>query len=212
VRAALPDEGGLDELIDDLQTLRGEAYERAVAAVKNARFTDFLLAQGAWIEGRGYVSEDDALEQPLGEFSAELLHRRHRKLLRATNDLGALDEEARHKLRIRVKKQRYASEFFRSLHPGRRTDAYIGSLAKLQDALGELNDAATARRLLNQRVEELERAGSNRVGELRYAAGLVVGWQAHEAARRWRKLAEKWQDSRKLKRFWPKPSAKEDVP
>jgi triphosphatase len=210
VNGALPDEPGLEELIEDLQAQRSEAYERAVAAVKDARFTDFLLAQGAWIEGRGYLIEDGALDRPLGAFAAELLHRRHRKLLRAANDLSTLDEEGRHKLRIRVKKQRYASEFFRSLHPGRRTEAYIESLAWLQDTLGELNDAATARRLLNQRVEELERTGSNQAGALRYAAGLVIGWHAHEAARRWRKLAEKWQDSRKLKRFWPKPEAKED--
>lgn len=211
VRAALPDEPGLDALFEDLLAARGQAYERAVAAVKHARFTDFLLAQGAWIEGRGYLAERGALDRPLDAFSAELLHRRHRKLLRAAGDLAKLGEEARHELRIRVKKQRYASEFFRSLYPGRRTAAYIKSLAKLQDALGELNDAAAARRLLNGRVEELERQGSNQAAEMRYAAGLVIGWQAHEAARRWRGLAEKWQDSRKLKRFWPKPAAKEDV-
>jgi len=102
-------------------------------------------------------------------------------------------------------------EFFRALHPGKRTERYIRGLARLQDALGELNDAAVARRVLAARAERLARAGSNQAAELHYAAGLVVGWQSHEAARRWHKLVAEWKDCRRLKRFWPKPEGGEEV-
>ena len=212
VRAALPGEDGLWALSEDLDAARGDAYGRAVAAVSDARFTDLLLATGAWIEGRGYLGSAEALERPVADFANDLLHRRHRKLMRAAADLGALDEPERHRLRIRVKKQRYAAEFFRSLYAERRAARYVKGLARLQEALGELNDAVTARRVLKDRIDHLERAGSNRVGELRHAAGLVVGWQAREAGRRWRKLVEEWGDQRRLRRFWPKPESEEANP
>jgi inorganic triphosphatase YgiF len=209
---ALPEEAGLDALSEDLVAAREEAYERAVAAVSDQRFTDFVLAQGAWIEGRQYVADTTELERPVEDFAAEVLQRRHRKLVRAAAYLADLDDAGRHDLRIRVKKQRYAGEFFHALFPGKRAAQYTTGLAKLQDALGQLNDAAVARQVMAERVESAERVGSNRATDLRYAAGVVIGWQAREAARRWRKLAAKWQDSRRLKRFWPKPAAKEDVP
>lgn len=212
VRAALPDEDGLWALAEDLDAARSDAYGRAVAAVGDPRFTDLLLAGGAWIEGRGFLAAAEQLERPVGDFATDLLHRRHRKLLQVASDLGALDEPERHKLRIRVKKQRYAAEFFGSLYAERRAERYIKGLARLQEALGELNDAVTARRVLRERVDHLERAGSNRVGEMRYAAGLVVGWQAREAGRRWRKLVGHWGDQRRLRRFWPKPEPKEANP
>jgi triphosphatase len=210
-RSALPDESGLEALTEELAAARDEGYERALAAVGDPRFTDFVLAQGAWIEGRQYIADAPELERPVEEFAAEVLQRRHRKLLKASSQLAELDEKQRHALRIRVKKQRYAGEFFHALFPGKRAARYTTGLAKLQDALGRLNDAAVARRIINERVEAAERVGSNRAIELRYAAGLVIGWQAREAARRWRKLVGNWQESRRLKRFWPKPDSKEDT-
>ena len=210
VRAELAEEDGLAVLADDLDSARAEAYHRAVAAVGDHRFTAFLLAQGEWLEGRRYQASNGALERPVSEFAAEVLQKRHRKLEKAGADLAALDAAGRHALRIRVKKQRYASEFFRNLYPGKRTDNYVSSLARLQDTLGELNDAVTARKLLGERVELIERTGGNRAAEIRYAAGLVIGWQAHSAARRWHKLAGKWHDARRLKRFWPKPGASKE--
>jgi len=211
VRGALPGEDGLIALAEDLEAARADAYVQSVTAVADPRFTDLVLAMGGWIEGRGYVAEAESLNRPVGDFASDMLHRRHKKLMRAAAELGDLDEHARHDLRIRVKKQRYASEFFRSLYPSRRGERYIKELSRLQEALGELNDAVTARGVLQERIDRLERTGSNRIGEMRYAAGMVVGWQAHEAGRRWRKLVEDWRDHRRLRRFWPKPSSEEEA-
>ena len=55
-----------------------------------------------------------------------------------------LEPQLRHKLRIQVKKLRYASKFFAGAFPGkkagRRRRNFLVSLERLQDALGELND------------------------------------------------------------------------
>ena len=56
--------------------------------------------------------------------------------------------EQRHRVRIRAKRLRYAAEFFASLFQRKAANRYRRGLAALQDALGALNDTATAKRLL----------------------------------------------------------------
>ena len=54
----------------------------------------------------------------------------------------------------RVKRLRYASEFFAPAFAARRATPYIGALKELQRILGELNDIAVARRLVAARADE----------------------------------------------------------
>ncbi len=60
-----------------------------------------------------------------------------------------LDDRRRHKLRIAVKKVRYAAEFFESLF-GRRGGyrKCLKALERLQEVLGRLNDIQTQRRAI----------------------------------------------------------------
>jgi len=51
-------------------------------------------------------------------------------------------------LRIRVKRLRYACDFFAASFAGVLAQPYLKRLAALQDVLGDLNDIAVARRLL----------------------------------------------------------------
>jgi CHAD domain-containing protein len=53
--------------------------------------------------------------------------------------------EARHELRKRGKKLRYALQFCESILPQRRLGAYKKSLARVQNILGEMNDLIVAR-------------------------------------------------------------------
>ena len=59
-----------------------------------------------------------------------------------------MDDQRRHRLRIAIKKLRYALEFFAPLLPGKRVRASLACLALIQDMLGGLNDHASALRLL----------------------------------------------------------------
>jgi CHAD domain-containing protein len=81
----------------------------------------------------------DACSQPLEMFARAAVEPLERKARRQARRMDWSDAGARHALRIRVKRWRYASEFF-----GRTR----GALERLQDVLGELNDIEVARRLL----------------------------------------------------------------
>ena len=62
--------------------------------------------------------------------------------------LQSLDEESLHRLRIDIKKMRYAVEFLGSIYPRRQVKSFTGALEAIQETLGELNDEATARELV----------------------------------------------------------------
>jgi CHAD domain-containing protein len=74
----------------------------------------------------------------------------------------------RHKLRIRAKRLRYATEFFAGTFPGeasaRRRQESLAALKDVQDALGGLNDLATRHALIADGLavdaEQAERAAA----------------------------------------------------
>lgn len=115
-----------------LETLGSAAHGRLMV--------DFLAALYALPEG-------DA--PPLGKFARQRLKKRAsalpalcRKAKKAGPGKGGA--EKRHRLRIAIKKLRYALDFFAPLLPGERQAAAVRALAGLQDVLGELNDLAVA--------------------------------------------------------------------
>ena len=56
-----------------------------------------------------------AIEGSARKFAVEVLHSRHRKLIKRGKKLADLDNHHRHRARIAAKKVRYATEFFQSL-------------------------------------------------------------------------------------------------
>ena len=99
------------------------------------------------------AQRDDAPAQdlralPLETFAAQRLARCEKRVRRRATALEDGDDAALHSLRIAAKKLRYAVEFFRPLFARRVARDYARALAGLQDALGKLNDCASARRLL----------------------------------------------------------------
>jgi triphosphatase len=56
----------------------------------------------------------------------------------------SLDETQQHRVRKRVKRLRYLTEFVEPLFPGRRTSEFIEELKPVQDALGSYNDELMA--------------------------------------------------------------------
>ena len=146
------------------------------AAIADPSYTRFLLQLGRWIEAGGW--REDAtpkgapwLDRPIVAFADRLLARRHRKALKLGRRFEDLTPPERHRLRIALKKLRYATEFFDSLHAGKRARPYLAALKELQDALGHLNDVAVAERLLRGLSEP---AGEQRAAIGR-ASGLVLG-------------------------------------
>ncbi|WP_235556826.1 CHAD domain-containing protein [Bordetella bronchiseptica] len=69
----------------------------------------------------------------------------HLKVIDEGLRFGALELEARHELRKRVKRLRYGLSFAESVLPAARLRTYRKQLARVQDLLGEINDLAVAR-------------------------------------------------------------------
>ncbi|HEV2651053.1 MAG TPA: CHAD domain-containing protein, partial [Rhizomicrobium sp.] len=98
-----------------------------------------------------------------------------------------------HKLRIALKKMRYAAEFFAPLYPEKKTEAYLKALKRLLDRMGEANDAHGIPDLLKR----LDGGPS-----VEYATGAVSGWYAARQPALTKTAIKGWKDFRKLKPFW----------
>ncbi len=77
---------------------------------------------------------------PLPDAVTARLQRWHRRVVRPGKRYAELDDLARHSLRKRVKRLRYAAEFVASLYGGKAVARYLKRLAPVQDSLGRYND------------------------------------------------------------------------
>jgi inorganic triphosphatase YgiF len=131
-----------------LQAARERAYDEAIAALQSKRFRTLMLDLVAWIENGAWRRGRKA-KAPLAGLVARRLDRRWQKVSEGGVRLADLDEEQRHRLRIDVKKLRYALEFTAGLHQADASAAAFGrALQAMQESLGHLNDMATAQSLL----------------------------------------------------------------
>ncbi len=73
------------------------------------------------------------------------LRRWHRRIVADWNAFDELDDTRLHALRKRIKRQRYAVEFFAPVLRRRSLERYLKPLASVQDRMGELNDLFVAR-------------------------------------------------------------------
>jgi CHAD domain-containing protein len=93
------------------------------------------------------VSSAPRGEKPARGFARTFLAKKHRKLVRRLDEATRRSDERLHALRIRIKKLRYAVEFFRPAMPKAGAKRFHGALAEAQDVLGAFNDAVSARAL-----------------------------------------------------------------
>lgn len=197
------------KLLDAIRRRRNAAYRRARHVLASAAYTEFVLDAGEWIEARGWRRPDDpeqdaALSRPAMEFADEALASRHRKLRKLGKRLRELEPEARHDVRKRLKRFRYAAEFLSPLTDGKRQDKAFKRMGQLQDALGVLNDRQVAGDLLDH-IAGRERgngAGVDAAKGLDWAVGAALGWHAHAAERQLTEAMKAWKRFNKLKTFW----------
>jgi len=118
------------------------------------------------------------------------------RVLRRGRDVLNLSDEARHSLRISLKKLHYGAEFFGSLFDRpRKMRSYIDRVSKLQDILGAQNDAAMAKHFLDKLCETSD-------GRTDRASGFVLGWYARGKSAADEKLSGAWKKFRGSKPFW----------
>jgi len=139
-RAAAP-----PALLARARAKRASARRAARQTARSAELQAFLLRSLRWVDGGRWRTRVSLID-----FAKAALDRLHRKALKAARDIDWTDPERRHRLRIRMKRLRYACDFFSASFAGAATRPYIKRLAALQDVLGDLNDISVARRLLGE--------------------------------------------------------------
>ncbi|BCW87036.1 hypothetical protein sos41_01620 [Alphaproteobacteria bacterium SO-S41] len=182
-----------------LTTARRTAWHEAIAATSSPRATLLLLdlAETAWTLRHDLP---DLGAPPLLDFATAQLEQRFEAVLAAAGpDLETLDIEARHELRLALKKLRYAADFFAGLFPRKAAKAGIKVLAALQDALGGFNDAVSVDAILKRAIG----AGpAKNKDALQRAALFVSGWAAHRGALAWGEARACWAAFAAEGAFW----------
>lgn len=178
---------GMRGLSHDLADQREAAIARALTAVSSERFRELTLNCAAWLEIGDWREPGDKrarerCAEPIEAFARAQLKRCWKKIRKRGRQLATLDPHARHKLRIRIKKLRYATEFYRAVFPGKKKAkhraALLSALKDMQECFGELNDIHVHEKLTAQIVEPDSPALTPT--RRAFAAGLLTG---HEEAR-----------------------------
>jgi triphosphatase len=139
----------------------------------------------------------ETLTEPAPALAVRVLERLHRKALKKGARFGRLQPEARHDLRVTLKKLRYATEFFLPVFGGQAAaKRYVARLSKLQDALGRANDSTATRSLLGVAGE----AGFT--PDLHRAAGALIGWVARDQLAVDKSLRKRWREFKAAPGFW----------
>jgi inorganic triphosphatase YgiF len=164
-------------------------------AASSPRLTRLLLGLGMLFMEIGKSRAAHATAPARALADAEL-DRCDKRLAKRVRGLRHAPPAQRHRARIAAKKLRYAVEFFAPLYSRPRASDYIDALAKLQEALGKLNDLATAGRL----VSELAPKDASR--ESAEAVGVVRGWIAASTMNELGHAAKARRALGRLKQFW----------
>jgi inorganic triphosphatase YgiF len=193
---------GLPELKSELTYRRDIAAESAKAAIATARYRLLIFNILEWIEDGKWLKRPQG-KRKIRPFAADLFERRTGKARRKAKKAGEVDAHARHKLRIAIKKLRYALYFFETLysHDGsaKALSRYKKYLKDLQDNLGALNDIAVHQKLA---IKLAAGSGGPKPELVSYAAGMIAGCERSEIQPI---LADVTKTARKLRRarsFW----------
>jgi inorganic triphosphatase YgiF len=159
-----------------LRKQRRKAYDEVREALAGRDLPRLILELVAWAEA-GEWRSSPAAAAAIEPFAVERLDRAWKRVRRGRKTIAGDDPEERHRLRIEVKKLRYAAEFFSGLGPKRRRRArteFLSKLSDLQDTLGRLNDIETARQIAPEDEAEATPDASAEIDRLiaQAAAGL----------------------------------------
>jgi inorganic triphosphatase YgiF len=183
---------GLADLRAAVDAARETARRGVAEVVSSERFRLLMIDATAWVETGAWLNGDE-VDGSAAAFAAKTLTKRRRKLRRGGRDLAHAAPAERHQARIEAKKLRYAAEGFSALFPPKKTDRFIDRLKDLQDALGELNDIATAEPL----VEGLQLAPRAAL-----AAGELLGLRAAHSGALVAKAEKAFEQFSKAAPFW----------
>lgn len=131
-----------------LEERREAAYDRVIAEMDSERVRTLLLDLVEW-SMLGEWRNSTSAQQPFEPYASSRIDRLWHQIAHS-DEIRAMDEDERHRLRIRIKKLRYALDFMDLIYveQGARKRKFANAVEQLQEALGHLNDRAVARILV----------------------------------------------------------------
>ena len=192
------DHAGISALGRRTQALRRSAARAARAAVASPGYTIMLLQLTQTLSAvlaQPQTAPPAGAGMKLVDFAAGALSHQYARVKKCGRHFTRLAFPDLHRLRIQVKRLRYASEFFLPLVPDRATGA-LQALADLQALLGRLNDDATAWKLLDTL------AAADPAADYQQAVGFVRGWCARDGEQCRSLLEDAWKRFLKQKSWW----------
>jgi CHAD domain-containing protein len=155
-----------------------------------------------WFEGRGWRQArngepGEALTVTVGTLAPAVLDRRRRQVRKRSRHFRRLPARGRHRLRISVKKLRYAIELLDGLFDRRDARPFIKRLKRVQDELGHANDVRVAYSL----VIELGRTAP-RVEPMSDAGAQLLAHHQRALAEHEKKLRRRLRQLNKAHPFW----------
>ncbi len=209
-------EPGLVSISNMFARKRLNSYRQAQEAVQSAQFRTLVLNTVEWVEaGPWSTSEDAAMrarrEMPIESYAAEQLSRRCKRIRRRGARINELNPVQLHRLRIQVKKTRYATEFFSGLYHGKKSAKHYkkikSSLTQLQNCLGRANDIVTHKALFADIIASRARGLTEEQSRHRaFAAGLIIGDQQAQLGKLLDGARKAHSRFKSAKAFWKLPS------
>jgi triphosphatase len=201
IREQFADHADLRQFANQCVTQRRAAVRKAKRAVGSRRYQRLMLHLAAWTATEAWLGQADAaarskLVKPACQFAEDALAIRYAGVRKRGRRLKGRSAIELHRLRLAVKKLRYAGEFFSTLFDANRVRGMLPQLARLQTILGAMNDAAAVENLL------CTAPGKNGSQALSGARGIVMGWSRGRALSLKRELRAAWKTFCAAEKFW----------
>jgi len=173
---------------------RAAAHQRGVRQLQDPSFRALVLGLAAWIEEGREDSEqvgDKVLKRDIKDIAEKLLDGLDAKATKRGRAVS-LDGDATelHPLRKSLKRLRYSVEFLQSIYRPKKAKRFLRRLKKLQDALGEINDAAMATRLAVGLAADKHLELAPSVAAISSSQGRVARGAMKALAKSWRAYSE----------------------
>ncbi len=129
---------------------RLDARERVQQAFRSSAYAQLVLAWLEWLSRLVTHGAPDGMRGRSLHGYAKKRVAKHYKRIEREPKLTALDDAARHRVRIQAKRLRYTLEFFGPIASHNTRREVAKTLSRMQSVLGDGNDAAAALRFLEE--------------------------------------------------------------
>jgi triphosphatase len=178
---------------------RQRTHRQVADAAASPKFTSFVLALTAWTEGRLWCppgrDPEKSMAQPLRALAPAMLGKLERKGRKRGDDIDQRGSEELHALRKTMKKLRYGVEYLAGFYQSKEVERYRRACERLQEVLGDINDAAATDRIAAKLAEEGR-------PDLVPSISALAKWNETRRREACSRLDKAWKGFREAAPFW----------